>query len=372
MTQETTDATRQFRYQEIAEHLKGQIEARILQPGERVPSLRELRRVYGITQGTVEKAHDLLEKEGLIVRSHRNGVFVAEPRQKLRTGLIGFCGVAFTRTDFSAYWARVMEGAENAARECDAQIVLLSNDSPSGWDKVDGLLLNSLNASVPAQYVPAGLPIVSLFYAPPKINGTSAERNRVEKNSSVILIDDYGGAHAATEHLVKLGHRRIAYLTNRLNSESLYAARIAGYHDALTAAGIAPDPQWLRALPSPSPSVHFMGAGRLAMQQWLREDWKSLGCTALLAHNDDTAWGVVEAFREAGISVPGEVSVVGYDGTEVAECCTPELTTVEVPLTQMGRAAVELLWQQINGKVRKSEIVLPTQLRVRASSAPCA
>jgi DNA-binding LacI/PurR family transcriptional regulator len=360
-----------LRYEEVADNLQKQITTGAFAPGDRLPTLRELQRSYGVTQATIDRALAILEKKTLITRSHRSGLFVAKRPQKSSAGLIGFCGVGFTQTDFSAYWTRVIEGVEAAARENDAQIVLLNNESPAGWDKVDGLLLNAFDAIIPASYVPPELPIVS-FFAPATIKGIARERARVAKHSSTVLIDDYAGTRSATEHLLSLGHRRIAYLNNSRRSHRFYSVRLAGYQQALQDAGIVPDPRWLRALPIATSSLYFMNSGREGMRQWLRDDWNDLGCTALLVHNDDAAWGVVDVLREEGIGVPGDVSVVGFDGTEGSECCNPQLTTVEVPLRDMGRAGVELLWQQIHDGTESKEVVLPTLLRVRASTAPSA
>lgn len=359
-----------FQYVQVADQLRRQIEKGILKPGDRLPSMREMRQHYGVNFTTTEKAHALLEEEKLIVRSNRSGVYVADPSRKQATGFIGFCGVSFTQTDFSAYWTRVIEGVETTAQSFDAEMVLLKDDSAFGWDKVDGVLANGLYVNIPALLLPPALPLVSLFI-PPKIAGTAAERMRVAANTTTLAFDDYAGMRSATEYLLSLGHRRIAYLHNDNDKTDFYAPRLQGYADALHDAGITVNPHWLRILPLPTSRIHYMHAGREGMRLWLREDWQELGCTALLAHNDDAAWGAVDVLREAGIDVPGQVSVIGFDGTETAECCSPELTTVEVPLRLMGQTAVELLQRKIKGETCEAHVVLPTELRVRASTAPC-
>ena len=110
------------------------------------------------------------------------------------------------------------------------------------------------------------------------------------------------------------------------------------------------------------------------MKAWLSEsdDWSKIGCTALLCHNDDVAIGAMQALNAAGLKVPDDVSVVGFDGTEVGEYSSPQLTTIEVPLQQMGKVAIGLLQKQIEvDEVIVGHKVLPTQLRVREStSAP--
>ena len=157
------------RYEGIAEELRRYIKTAGFQPGDRLPSLRILSRQHGVALGTVDKAQSLLESEGLIVRSERSGAFVAHPAQKTRSGLIGFCGVGFTRTDFSPYWTHLMEGVEAAARQYHSRIVLLSDDSAAGWDKVDGVLANGPHTGIPSSLLMSNLPLVSLF-APVRVS----------------------------------------------------------------------------------------------------------------------------------------------------------------------------------------------------------
>lgn len=366
-----TEVQTSLRYEEIAGDLQQQIVSGEFQPRDRLPSVRMLRREYGVTQATVERALAILEKERLITRSARSGVFVAPPESKARTGLLGFCGVSFTKSEFSPYWTHLIEGVESAAREHESQIVLLSESSAAGWDKVDGILANALGIRIPADFVSDSLPILS-FFAPMRFLGPSRQCKELSEKTSAIVIDETAAMRDATEHLISLGHRRIAYLNNSVADEILYPMRLAGYESALRAAGITPSPQWLRGVEDPSPRLFFMNWARDNMRKWLREDWHSLGCTAILGHNDDAAWGIVEALREYGIDVPGEVSVMGYDGTEVAQCSDPELTTVDVPLQEMGRQGVALLERMVKGNAQAQQIVLQTRLHIGASTARAA
>src|SRR5690606_6745856 len=118
--------------------------------------------------------------------------------------------------------------------------------------------------------------------------------------------------------------------------------RLAGYRDALQAAGIEPVHEWTRTLAG-TPSVDLRQTGYESTRSWLQDDWHELACTALLSHNDEAAIGAIEAFTERGLSVPEQVSVVGFDGTEMSEYSRPRLTTVEVPLREIGKTAMELL-----------------------------
>jgi LacI family transcriptional regulator len=124
-------------------------------------------------------------------------------------------------------------------------------------------------------------------------------------------------------------------------------------------------------LRKPIPNVDFRPAGQENMRHWLAEDWRDLRCTALLAQNDETAIGAMEALREAKYSIPDDISIIGYDGTEICEYSHPQLTSVEVPLTLIAKTGVEVLLAHIAGRTETPRhIVLPTLLRVRASVKP--
>jgi len=219
--------------------------------------------------------------------------------------------------------------------------------------------------------IPAQLPLVCLF-------GVQPER-------ASIVADEYSGQKLATEYLLKLGHRRIAFLHG---SDGTHAPeRLKGYEDALREFGIAPQKNWRRSLSTKNDfGPQFIASGRAQMAAWLGEKaakgWNKIACTSLLCHNDETAVGAIQALHAAGLKVPGDVSVIGFDGTEVGEYSAPQLTTIEMPLRQMGQVAVEMLQKLMTNDAARAadaisiepemiveHAVLPTQLLVRASTS---
>ena len=113
-----------------------------------------------------------------------------------------------------------------------------------------------------------------------------------------------------------------------------------------------------------------MEQGRKSMSEWLKEDWAKLNCTALLVQNDFIAMGALAVLKDAGYKVPDDVSVVGFDGLDVCDMISPTLTTVEVPLRQIGSTALELLLRQLRNEESERHIELPTKLMVKESTAP--
>jgi DNA-binding LacI/PurR family transcriptional regulator len=355
----STRISGQPKYWRWAQELKRQIKNGELAPGDRLPSQAEMRDRYGVSRPLVERAHAILAEEGLIVREAGRGVFVAQPTRKkaakTRAAVIGClsCGVSLRhQREHRAYWSHLLDGIEAEAHAAGSQLLLFDHFSPGdAWEKIDGVLTtgDAMPASLP------GIPSVSLLHP--------------ARESSSIVMDSAGGAQQAVQHLVELGHERIGCLMFTDNPLSL--RKIAGYEAGLRAAGIVSRPAWQRSLTEPGEAnFDFMAYGERRVADWLNGDWRALGITALLCENDQTAIGAIAALFKAGLSVPCDVSVVGFDGTEISKYSHPALTTVEAPLEAIGRRGVQEVLLQIEERhsgVR--EIVLPTHLQVRASTA---
>jgi LacI family transcriptional regulator len=347
------------RYVKLAEQWGNLMRSGQLKPGDRLPSFAEMKARHGLSQNTVERAHAILEQRGLIVREQGRGTFVAQPRteRKARTGIIGVCGLGFNFVSYSIYWAKLFQGVRQAADETQVQVLTVSYDSTAGWEKVDGILLASWTAEPILQRMPPFLPHVSMMVP--------------LENVASVAIDEGGGARAATEYLLARGHRRIAFLHSK---DPIHTSlRLAAYRDALWAAGIEPDERWHRQMLSPYIEAQdFIVSGRRTMQEWLADDWHELGCTALLAQNDETAMGAIEALQNVGLRVPEDISVIGFDGTEICNYFKPRLTSVEAPLREVGRRAAQLLLQQIeNDDAPATHEVLPMRLVERETVSDC-
>jgi len=305
------------------------------------------------------------------VRLPSRGTFVAQQSVRknaaafqTRHATLGVSGLGFSFAGSSSYWAKLLQGMRETATGAQAQLMLLDHTTLTGWEKADGVLLCEWTAHQLIASLPDNLPRVSLMSSMP--------------NMESVLADDYSGGCLATEHLLQLGHRRVAYLYKYGKASPQAVARQSGYCDAMRAAGIEPDANWMRQLARSSENdfgANVVATGREGMRLWIEENWRKLGCTALLAHNDEVAVGSCEALQEAGFDVPGEVSVVGFDNIEISEYCRPRLTTIEVPLARIANAATEILLRQINSdsatqSAQSRQQVLPVQLKVRESTAP--
>jgi LacI family transcriptional regulator len=176
-----------------------------------------------------------------------------------------------------------------------------------------------------------------------------------------VTVDDEAGCVLGTEHLLSLGHRHIGHVAGPQNSDTGRRRR-AGYVRALRGAGIEPAPDWIVE------ASYDEAGGELAASRLLRSSPRP---TALLVANIRAAIGALAAARRLGLVVPDDVSLVGFHDAPVAMYLDPELTTVKMPLREMGSAAVESLLAILEGReVDDVRIQTPPELVVRASTAP--
>ncbi|HEU0138610.1 MAG TPA: substrate-binding domain-containing protein, partial [Bryobacteraceae bacterium] len=174
-----------------------------------------------------------------------------------------------------------------------------------------------------------------------------------------ICIEDRPGARLAVNHLVGLGHRRIAYIGNQFGMQ-VDRHRRAGYRDVLKKERIAP-----------SPDLEVLGdgtapGGKAAMGQLLglREP-----PTAVFCFNDLSAIGAVRALHDRGLKIPGDVSVIGFDDLPIVSYVEPPLTTIRQPKVEMGKRAARMLLGLLDGETVESDVRVPGELIVRSSTA---
>ena len=173
-------------------------------------------------------------------------------------------------------------------------------------------------------------------------------------------VDNVAGARGAVEHLISLGHRRIACITNAPLVYTAAQERLDGYRQALAAAGLDADAGARRR-------------GRVRRAERPCRDGRAPGRTAFDAAfvaSDVVALGAIGALREAGRQVPDDISIVGFDDIPLAAYFDPPLTTVRLPAFELGHAAGRALLDRIADREIPLRTLLPTELIVRASTAP--
>lgn len=269
----------------------------------------------------------------------------------LSTGRIFTVGVML-RMDggplhYSVYAKDVLAAMARACRAAGLRLTLIpfpAEGAPSVDDvvdhRVDGLILVSHYADEFARQVYATrFPTASI--------GSGYAENLVD-------IDQHGGVRAATEHLLALGHRRIVYASGENLASRAVMERQAGYVAAMEAAGLSP-----QCLAFPTL--------RQSMATWRHQEAERP--TAIVAYNDDMAWQLSVAARTIGLSIPDELSLIGFDNNVLAETAVPPLTTVENPLDAQAEGALKVLQSLWQGKEPPRSAPIPTRLVLRQSTS---
>jgi LacI family xylobiose transport system transcriptional regulator len=262
----------------------------------------------------------------------------------------------------SPFASEAISSIERVCREQGISMVLSSATPqhlpPPGW--IEGIL----------QRLPVGVILVAANLPP------TGRRQLAARAVPIVLIDpagapapdvptigsaDWNGAFVATQHLLDLGHRDIAIITGP--DEMLAStARLSGYRAALDAAGIPVDPAFVR------PGQFHRRDGLVEGRALLTAAHKP---TAIFASSDLQALGVYEAVRGLGLSIPDDLSLIGYDDLQIAQWAGPPLTTVRVPIGEMAEQATHLaLRLRVEPDLAFSRIDVATSLVVRESTAP--
>lgn len=331
-------------------------------PRRRV-TMRDVARAAGVSQPLVSIVFRDAPGAGEETRAHvlrvaaELGYRRDERARLLRQGRSRLLGVAFEPVQ--PFHGEILDGLHDAAREHGYDVVLSAVTPSRGEDaaleallrdRCEALLL--LGGSLPRERLErtgATLPTVSV---------TRALDSDVLDS---VAVDDHRGAVLAVEHLVGLGHRRIAYVD--ADREAGGARRRAGYRGAMAAAGLGAG-----TLVVPGGASEAGGAG--ALVRLLAHDPVP---TAVIAFNDRCAAGVIGQARVLGRSVPGDLSVVGFDDSEQAALPYLALTTLAQDPRLLARTAVELTLRRLGAaaactRVAAEHVVLPARLVRRTST----
>ncbi|WP_062378765.1 LacI family DNA-binding transcriptional regulator [Demequina pelophila] len=310
----------------------------------------------GVGAATRERVEAAIDNLGYVSLGERQGTLHAAGESSIDL-------VVDPRDVSNPYLSTFLGGAMEAAADLGAAIVLRSIDAvaearPVAW------------AQDIARAGRAGVIEVTSRY--------SADRERALGKAGIpmVLVDpidlprtstpsigatNWAGAYAATQHLIELGHERIRYVGGPPGARC-DIVRAHGWMAAMAEAGFAAD---IDEVPQGAYTfAHGLAAATTILDGARRP-------TAIFAGSDTTAMGVLEAARRAGLSVPDDLSVVGFDDTLLAQMSAPPLTTVHQPIADIGRTAVATIQRLARGATLATKRVeLSTHLVVRDSTAP--
>lgn len=330
-------------------------------------TIRDVAKAAGVGVGTVSR---VLNNSEAVSEATRRKVLAAideldySPNlaaRRLSTGRTMTIGVILPFFTNPSYVER-LRGVESVLAPSDYDLVLFNAETAvrrdaffrdlSRRERVDGLLVISHTPSNQdvERFLRSAVPVVLIDARHPEL--------------SRVVVDDVMGGYQATRHLIDLGHRKIGFISDFLESELNVISvgdRYLGYMQALEEADI-----------SFRPAYHRQGPHNRHAARALTHELLSLAepPTAIFAYSDTQALGVLEAARERGLDVPQKLSVVGFDDMEAAEYW--RLTTIHQPLFELGLCGCELLLEEMaaGSRPEPQELVLPTELVVRSTTAP--
>lgn len=298
---------------------------------------------YGVAQATTERVQAVIDELGYAGNLSASSLRSSSPHV-----------VGVLVADFEPFSAELLKGIATAANGQGYELMAYSGGDSNGWERrslarLGGTLIGGAILVTPTVHdAMPSIPVVAIdpHYGPTQLPTIDA--------------DSYGGAVMATEYLLGLGHFRIALLGGRAELDSA-RLREKGFRDAMAAAGVPVDESFVRATRF-QPDIAEAAARDLLS----RPDRP----TAIFAANDITAHRAMRAAVELGLSVPHDVSVVGFDDIPEASLCEPPLTTIRQPLQAMGAAAMEMLLDILAGHEGETHVRMPVRLIVRESCAP--
>lgn len=348
--------------------------------GERVraPTLLQVAERAGVSAATVNRVlrggYVSDDAKGRVARAlEQTGYRPNIVARGLRTSRSHSIGHVVSSIIGNPFFGVVARGFEDAAQRAGYATILVDHaDDPDRELEavhsfiqrgVDAIAFNNaMSGDAVKLAISAGLPVVEIERAS-------------TRNAPFVRVDNVAGARSAMQHLLGLGHRRIAFIGGDPKlfrhdpgrKKSVEDDRLGAYHDAMAAAGLRANPALVKLGRYTSPDARGTGSdGYRLMRELLTLRTRP---TAVFATCDILAAGALQALYESGLRVPEDVSIVGFDDTLAANL-TPPLTTVAQPMIELGQSAFAVLEALINETEMVAPTVLTTTLRLRASTGP--
>lgn len=345
---------------QLKEGLRKQIQKKVPSAGTQIPSVDEIAKIQDISTWTVERALEELIEEKVLYRRPKSGTFIAPIEKELPelTKNIGFLlNERFSFRDEPFYF-KMLIAAQRESVKHQYNLVFSTVDEKSQKEtilpeflvkkKVDGVIIaGRMEDKFILKLKGEKIPLVLIDY------------RMDEGESDCILIDNLRGAQEAVEHLVSLGHKKIGFIGGETGHPSIQE-RFMGYKMVMQNAHL--NSQKFVEKSAPFLTVE---AGYEAM----RKMFKNGGFpTAVFCANDSVAIGVMEAIKERNLSVPKDISVIGFDDLQWGSYAKPPLSTVKVFKEKMGKLALRELLRLIRGKKKEPmETRVKTELIIRRS-----
>ncbi|SCF15320.1 transcriptional regulator, LacI family [Micromonospora coriariae] len=302
---------------------------------------------YGVAQATVQRVREVI---------HQLGYEASLGAQSLRSHRTNVLGILVA--EFEPFSTELLKGASKEVTGTGYQLLAYSggdgDGTAVGWERRSLARLSGTLIDGAVIVTPTVVETKQGFHV------VAVDPHTGPSGLPTVDSDNFAGAVLATNYLLSLGHRRIGHISGRPDLESA-RLREAGFRRAMLDAGVAVDERLVRVGGFRVESAAATAAELLALPD---------RPTAVFAGNDLSAISTMDVARTMGLTVPGDLSVMGFDNIPESALVTPQLTTIAQPLQRMGAEAMRLLIDLVGGVERDPHVRLPTELVVRSSCAP--
>ncbi len=347
-------------YFQLQTWLIEQIEQGVFKPSDKIPTEEELAQITGLARATIRQAIQNLVNLGYLSRKRRLGTFVLN--REIETDKRTIIGILIPDIR-RGYAPELARGAEDEAARSKHSLILCNTDDlfVKADFHADRLIDNNVGGVI---FVPTAASdeknrlIVEKFIRK-NIPVVLADRSIPDLNVDLVTTDNFDGAYEITKYLILKGHQRIAITLSTLFSTE--RQRLEGYKKALTNYKIPIDPTLILTDNGPFNEKQYLKFAHTLLKQ-------KNNVTAVFAGHDRIALLFYSAANQLGLSIPEDISIVGYDDLHFT---TVALTTMHQPIYEMGQESMRLIMSRISGDIKESkEIILKSYLVERCSVLP--
>lgn len=356
----------EYKYLGIVNWSKEVIREKNLSAGEKFFSETELCNIHKVSRQTVRQALAYMERQGILVRRQGSGSFIQSPNPvsaEKNSNLVGIVSTYFSDYIFPS----IVTGIERVLTDNNVSMQLMTTSNQVAEEaralekmlaqNVGGLIVEPSKSALPNPNMELYNEIrardIPLVFFNAKYSWSS---------NPLVAMDDYAAGQIATEHLISLGHRKITGLFVFDNMQG--HKRYQGFMNSLITHNTPTPEKRVMWFPAAEQSTLFSHSG--AELSSLLDD-----STAVVCYNDSLAVELLAFCRQQGRSVPGDLSVVGIDDSNLARICEIPLTSVQHPKQQLGETVAKILLEQMSNPLYKvKDTLFHPKLIKRASSAP--
>jgi GntR family transcriptional regulator, arabinose operon transcriptional repressor len=354
------------KYLQLKQEILSWILSGKLHPDEKIPTEHEIANQFQLSRHTVRQALGELEKEGWLYKIQGSGTFVSRPKQSDK---VSIKTVGILTTYISDYiFPHIVRGAEETLREKGYRLLLASTDNNKERERahLEAMIHQPLSGLIIEPTKSAqGNPNLEYYLALNNLHIPYVMINEryLEMSCPCVKMDDEGGGFLLTDHLIRLGHHRIAgfFKTDDLQGVN----RLKGFIRAHQEHGVALATNHLVSYTTEEKESKPLEIARTFLQQQEGER-----PTAFVCYNDELAIKLLDVIRQQGLTVPDDISVVGFDDSTFATATEVKLTTIRHPKVEMGIQAAEMLIQMIEKQNERNinDIIYQPELIIREST----